>query len=86
MKVCQEALVLAEQRLSAAKEYYRHLPPESQETIQVDDTDLPELMENAIQANNDFETASTRNATNQRYLDAFLAKRTEGVTTSTAPP
>ena len=74
VKVCQEALDLAEKQLAEAKEKYRNLPQEEQETLQINDTELPELLETRVRAKNVLETVQTRYATNKRYLDAMKSK------------
>lgn len=75
MKVCQQALEMAEQQLADVKaKYYKELTKEEQEKLQVNDTELPELIETQIRAKNLYETARARYNTNKRYLDAFQAK------------
>lgn len=74
LKVCVEALQVAEQQLAEAKAKYKSLPPEEQASLQVNDTELPELIETQIRAKNLHDTVSTRYATNKRYLEAFRAK------------
>jgi Cdc6-like AAA superfamily ATPase len=74
MKVCRQALDLAEQQLHEAKAKYKVLPQEEQEKLQINDTELPELMEAYLMAQNLYETVASRYQTNQRYLDSFKAK------------
>jgi hypothetical protein len=77
LKVCKEALELSEQQLFQAKEKYRNLPQEEQERLQVNDTELPELIENQLRAKNVYETVRGRFETNQRYLEAMTKKKVE---------
>lgn len=74
LKVCTEALEMAEMHLAKAKAKYKQLPTEEQATLQVNDTELPELIETQLRAKNLHETVAARYATNKRYLDAFKAK------------
>jgi hypothetical protein len=74
MKVCRHAMDLAEQHLQAAKAKYKALPQEEQAELQINDTELPELIETHIRAKNLYETVAARYQTNQRYLDALKAK------------
>ena len=74
MTLCKEALDLAEKQLKDAKEKYRNLPKEEQESLQVNDTEIPELLETHVRAKNLYETVQTRHATNTRYLEAFKLK------------
>ena len=78
LKVCADAVSLAETQLAQAKERLRNLPQEEQETLQVNDTELPELLENVVRAKNVYETVLTRYNTNKRYLEAFKAKAANG--------
>jgi len=73
--VAKEALDLATQQLAGCKEKYRNLPPSEQESLQVNDTELPELLETQIRAKNVYNTVVARHATNQKYLTAFKAKQ-----------
>lgn len=84
LRVCEGVLVRAEQQLAAAKDKYRQLHMDDQQSIQLQDTELPELIETAMQAKNDYEAATVRLATNKRYLGMLLAKRAEEGTTQSA--
>jgi dsDNA-specific endonuclease/ATPase MutS2 len=75
LKVCQQALDMAEQQLSDVKNKYRNLPQEEQERLQVNDTELPELIETQIRAKNVYDTVLKRYETNKRYVDAMKAKQ-----------
>jgi hypothetical protein len=74
MEVCKEALELAEKGVASAKDKYRNLLKDEQETLQVNDTELPELLETHVRAKNVYETAQARFTTNKRYLEAFQQK------------
>ena len=78
VKVCQQALELAETQLAQAKDKYRNLPPAEQESLQINDTELPELIEIQLRAKNVYETVLARYQTNQRYLTALRAKKSSG--------
>ncbi len=84
LKVCEERWVRVEQQLAVTKDTYRRLPMESQQSIQIQHTELPELIELALQAKNDYEAASVRFATNKRYLDLLLTKRSDNGAPSTS--
>ena len=75
LKVCQQALDMAEQQLSEAKNKYRNLPKEQQEQLQVNDTELPELIETKLRAQNVYATVLQKYETNKRYLDAMKAQQ-----------
>lgn len=72
--VAEQALEMAQKKLTDAKAKYKSLPPEEQATLQINDTELPELIETELQARNMYEEAVTKHATNQRYLAAFRQK------------
>lgn len=74
VEVCRQALEMAEKDLSDAKAKYRQLPMEEQEKLQVNDTELPELIETHLRAKNLLETVEAKYATNKRYLQVFKAK------------
>ncbi len=74
MQDCHEALKWATQQLEDAKRLYQELPPNEQEQVQMNDTDLPERIQAHILAKNLYETAAARYQTNQRYLEAWEAK------------
>jgi hypothetical protein len=75
MEVCTEALKLADTQLKEAKEKYRNLPQGEQESLQVNTTGLPDLLETQTRAKNLCETVQTRYDTNKRYLDAMKQKQ-----------
>ena len=72
VEVCKEALDLASQNLATAKNKYKD---EKYKDVQVNDTELPELIETEIRAKNVYEIAQTRHATNLRYLAMMEEKR-----------
>ena len=78
VKVCKEALDTAAQQLATAKAKYKSLPIEQQNNLQVNDTELPELIETHVRAKNVYETAEARHATNLRYLAMMEEKRDKG--------
>jgi flagellar motor protein MotB len=74
LQICKEALQKATKDLEDAKDKYRSLPQSEKEALQVNATELPELIETEIRAKNVFETVEARYATNLRYLHAFKKK------------
>ena len=89
LKVCKEALDLSERLLYEAKEKYRsqaqhqlHQQQHKEDNdssgidnnLQVNDTELPELLETTIRAKNLYETVEARYNTNKRYLDLMMHK------------
>ena len=82
LKVCKEALDLSERLLYEAKEKYRsqaqhqlHQQQQKEDNnLQVNDTELPELLETTIRAKNLYETVEARYNTNKRYLDLMTHK------------
>jgi len=75
VKVCKQALDLAETQLNQAKQRLKSLPQEEQEKLQVNDSELPELLETHVRAHNLYDTVLARYNTNKRYLDAFKIKQ-----------
>jgi hypothetical protein len=75
VKVCKQALDLAETQLNQAKQRLKSLPQEEQELLQVNDTELPELLDTHDRAHNLYESLLARYNTNKRYLDAFKEKQ-----------
>ena len=75
VKVCKQALDLAETQLNQAKQRLKSLPQEEQEKLQVNDTELPELLETHVRAQILYDTVLARYNTNKRYLDAFKEKQ-----------
>ena len=74
LMICKDALDKATKDLAEAKEKYRNLPQEEQESLQINATELPELMETQIRAKNVYETTEARYTTNLRYLNALKEK------------
>ena len=72
--VAKQALDMATQQLSDAKERYRNLSISDQERLQVNDTELPELLETQLRAKNVYDTVVRRFETNQRYLAVMKQK------------
>lgn len=62
--------------LSEAKGKLKTLSPEAQQTLQVNDTELPELLSSKALAQEEYDEAKTRYEANQRYLLIFKAKLT----------
>ena len=75
VKVCRDALDLANRELATAKAKYRNLTPEEQAVTTMDQTELPELIETQLRAQNVFETVQARHETNVRYLNMLKSKR-----------
>ncbi len=78
LEVCKRALEEADAALSKAKDKYRALSAQLQESgdnLMVNDTELPELIETQIRAKNVYETVEKRYNTNKRYLEAMIQKR-----------
>ncbi|CAJ1945533.1 unnamed protein product [Cylindrotheca closterium] len=72
--VAKQALDMAQKQLADAKAKYQSLSPEKQATLQVNDTELPELIETELRAQNVYDTVLSKHATNERYLAAFKQK------------
>ena len=65
----QSALTVASNELTKAKTKLKStLSPEAQQTIQVNDTELPELLSAKMIAQEEYDEAKKRYDTNQRYL------------------
>lgn len=65
----QSALTVASNALTKAKTKLKStLSPEAQQTIQVNDTELPELLSAKMIAQEEYDEAKKRYDTNQRYL------------------
>ena len=72
----QSALTLASNELTKAKTKLKAtLSPEAQQTIQVNDTELPELLSAKMIAQEEYEEAKKRYDTNQRYLLIMKEKK-----------
>jgi hypothetical protein len=69
--VARHSLDIATQQLTDCKEKYKSLPQSEQATLQINDTEFPELLETQIRAKNVLDTVVTRHATNLRYLHAM---------------
>ena len=69
-------LYSATDALSVAKEKLKALSPEAQQTLQVNDTELPELLSSKALAQEEYDEAKTRYEANQRYLLIIKAKLT----------
>lgn len=74
VQVATQALNMASQQLVDAKAKYKSLPQSEQETLQINDTELPELIETQMRAKNVYDTVEANNATNLRYLNAMKEK------------
>ena len=72
--VAKQTLDTARKQLADAKAKYKSLPPEEQVALQVNQTELPEMIETEFRARNVYETVAAKLATNQRYLEAFKQK------------
>ncbi|KAL3941582.1 MAG: hypothetical protein SGBAC_004084 [Bacillariaceae sp.] len=72
--VAKQALDMSQQQLAAAKQKYKSLSPEAQANLQVNDTELPELIETELRARNVYDTVVAKHATNEKYLAAFKQK------------
>ena len=81
LRVCKEALEGATTELAKAKDKYRALNAQLQESgdtaddLMVNDTELPELLETQHRAKNVYDTVEKRYSTNKRYLEAMIQKR-----------
>ena len=69
--ICQETYSKACDELDAAKSKYKSISDEEQANTQINDTELPELIETKLRAKNVLETTQTRYETNLRYLNTF---------------
>lgn len=83
--VAQHAMQEAEAKLASAsaaldesKAKLRALDPAAQQTLQVNDTDLPELIGQRMAAQEEYLNAKQRFETNQRYLVAIRTKLNNG--------
>ena len=80
LRVCKQALEVAATELAKAKDKYRALNAQLQESgdaddLMVNDTELPELLETQLRAKNLYDTVEKRYNTNKRYLEAMIQKR-----------
>ena len=83
--VARHAMQEAETRLESAtvaldecKAKLRSLDPAAQQTLQVNDTELPELIDKKMAAQEEYLGAKQRFETNQRYLIAIRTKINNG--------
>ncbi|KAL3796378.1 hypothetical protein HJC23_004175 [Cyclotella cryptica] len=67
-------LAAASATLDAAKDKLRSLNPEAQADLQVNDTELPELLEAKMIAQGEYDEAKKRYETNQRYVAVLREK------------
>jgi predicted nucleic acid-binding Zn-ribbon protein len=74
MKKDKEALEDSQKRVDAAKTLLRELDEEEQNTIQVSDTKLPELLALHNIAKEEYESSEKRYETNKRYLTIYKEK------------
>lgn len=70
----ESKLKSATEALNAAKTKLKALSPEAQETLQVNDTELPELLEAEIAARVECDEARQRYETNVRYVGILKEK------------
>mmetsp|Transcript_30706 Transcript_30706/g.47114 ORF Transcript_30706/g.47114 Transcript_30706/m.47114 type:complete len:93 (-) Transcript_30706:173-451(-) len=69
MNQAQEALQEATKRVAQVKDELRALAPETQATLQINDTELPEALEVHAKAESEYDTWKARYDTNKRYLE-----------------
>lgn len=70
----ESKLNAAVEALNAAKAKLKALSPEAQENLQVNDTELPELLEAKMIAQVEYDDAEKRYDTNQRYVEILREK------------
>ena len=70
----ESELASASDALAKAKAKLKSLDPESQRTLRVNDTDLPELISAELAAREEYDEAKARYETNQKYLSLFKDK------------
>ena len=70
----ESKLKSASEALHAAKAKLKALSPEAQETLQVNDTELPELLEAEMAARVEYEEVKQRYETNLRYVGILKEK------------
>jgi hypothetical protein len=72
---CREALDRATDALTATKEHLKpHLTGDEQEHRLVNDTQLPELLQEQLSAQDAFDVAAKTYETNQRYLERLSSR------------
>ncbi|KAL7550173.1 hypothetical protein ACHAWF_017052 [Thalassiosira exigua] len=74
----ERALSAATEALEGAKSKLKSLSPEAQESLQVNDTELPDLISSKILAQEEYDEAKKRVETNQRYLTIVREKASRG--------
>lgn len=67
-------LAAASDALDKAKAKLKELSPKAQQTLQVNDTELPELITAKMAAQEEYDEAKKRYETNQKYLLIFREK------------
>mmetsp|Transcript_23752 Transcript_23752/g.67135 ORF Transcript_23752/g.67135 Transcript_23752/m.67135 type:complete len:97 (-) Transcript_23752:41-331(-) len=70
----QVVVETAEMELKAAKDKYKSMSQEEQQTLQMNDTELPELLETVVRAKNVYGENKQRYETNLRYLTMMKEK------------
>jgi len=78
MQEAETKLATASAALDASKAKLRALDPFAQQSLQVNDTDLPELIGQRMAAQEEYLDAKQRFETNQRYLVAIRTKLNNG--------
>jgi len=74
----QTKLTSATDALDNAKAKLKALSPEAQHLLQVNDTELPELISAKMLAQEEYDEAKKRYDTNQKYLILFREKLSRG--------
>lgn len=74
----QTKLTSAKDALDNAKAKLKALSPEAQHLLQVNDTELPELISAKMLAQEEYDEAKKRYDTNQKYLILFREKLSRG--------
>ena len=77
MKRSRKEFEEASERLSKAKDRLRSLRAEEQANMQVNDTELPELIDLHARAKEEYEMWKGRYETNENYLSIFKGKAKE---------
>lgn len=71
LSIKESELSSASEALLTAKSKLKSLNPEAQQTLHVNDTELPELISAELQAQEEYNTAKARYETNVKYLELF---------------
>jgi ABC-type transporter Mla subunit MlaD len=74
LSIKESELSSASEALSTAKSKLKSLNPEAQQTLHVNETELPELISAELQAREEYNTAKARYETNAKYLELFREK------------